>query len=149
MGTVNCDLKCCFRFGKSDAPALIRQSRAFSYGASAWATAQVLPSTQRAVNITYSDHDHTGDGRTKAYAHYRVFEAFRCVASEVQKIDVSIARDRRAGRPYRVTCTVCAQLRTGNQIAASATGDWPYAAIQRAAIKARQQLDDEGASCTR
>ena len=101
------------------------------------------------MHITYSDHDHTGDGRTKAYAHYRVFEAFRCVASEVQRIDVSLARDRRAGHGHRVTCTVRAQLRTGDQIAATATGDWPYAAIQRAAITARQQLDDKVASCTR
>ena len=101
------------------------------------------------MHITYSDHDHTGDGRTKAYAHYRVFEAFRCVASEVKRIDVSLARDRRAGRAHRVTCTVRAQLRAGDQIAATATGDWPYAAIQRAAIKARQQLDDKAASCVR
>lgn len=111
--------------------------------------AQVLRSPRWAMHITYADRDHTGDGRTKTYAHYRVFEAFRCVASEVHRIDVSIARDRRAGCAHRVTCTVCAQLRTGDQIAATATGDWPYAAIQRAAIKARQQLDDKVASCTR
>ena len=107
-----------------------------------WTTARVLRSPQQAVNITYSDHDCTGDGRTKAYAHYRVFEAFRSVASEVPSIEVSIARDRRVGRAHRVTCTVLAQLRNGDHISATATGDWPYAAIQRAAIKARQRLDE-------
>lgn len=101
------------------------------------------------MEITYSDQDDTGDGRTKAYAHYRVFEAFRSVASEVQRVDVSVGRERRAGHARRVTCTVLAQLLNGDQIAATATGDWPYAAIQRAAVKARQELDDKLASCTR
>ena len=95
------------------------------------------------MEITYLDHDHTGDRRTKAYAHYRVFEAFRCVASEVQRVEVSIARDRRAGRVHRVTCAVLAQLRDGDEIAVTAVGDWPYAAIQLAALKARQELDDK------
>ena len=101
-----------------------------------------------AVEITYSDHDHTGDRRTKTYAHYCVFEAFRCVASEVRRVDVAIASDRRAGRAHRVTCTVLAELRNGDQIAVTAVGDWPYAAIQRAAVQARKQLDGKVESCT-
>ena len=94
-----------------------------------------------AVEITYSDHDRTGDQRTKTYAHYRVFEAFRSVASKVQRVDVTTALDCQAGRAHRVTCTVVAQLRNGDQIAVTAVGDWPYAAIQRAAVQAREQLD--------
>ena len=101
------------------------------------------------MEITYADHDHTGDRRTKAYAHYRVFEAFRSVASEVHRVEVTIARDRRAGRAHRVTCAIRARLRNGGRIAVTAIGGWPYAAIQLAALKARQQLDDRVPSCTR
>jgi hypothetical protein len=99
------------------------------------------------VEITYSDPDCTSDGRTKTYAHYRVFEAFRCVAGDVQRVDVSMARERRAGSGHKVTCTVRAELRNGGRVAATATGDWPYAAIQRAAIQARQKLDSNVEPC--
>ena len=100
------------------------------------------------MEIKYSDHGHTGDRRTQTYAHYRVFEAFRSVASEVRKVDVTLARDRRAGQTDRVTCTVLAELHNGDQIAVTAVGDWPYAAIQRAALQARKQLDGKVESCT-
>ena len=101
------------------------------------------------VEIHYSDRDHIGDGRTRAYAHYRVFEAFRCVASQVRTVDVWMGRDRRAGYPVRVTCTVSAALRDGERIEVTATGDWPYAAIQQAATRARQQLDGTLMSCAK
>jgi hypothetical protein len=99
------------------------------------------------VEIHYSDRDHVGDGRTRAYAQYRVFEAFRCVASQVRTVDVAVGRDRRGGYPLRVTCTVHAELRDGEHISATATGDWPYAAIQQAAMQARQQIDGNLTSC--
>jgi hypothetical protein len=99
------------------------------------------------VEIHYSDRDYVGDGRTRAYAQYRVFEAFRCVASRIRTVDVSIGRDRRAGHPHRVTCTVRAELRDGDHISVTATGDWPYAAIQQAATQARQQMDGRLTSC--
>jgi hypothetical protein len=35
------------------------------------------------VEIRYSDRDHIGDARTRAYTHYRVFEAFRSAASRI------------------------------------------------------------------
>jgi hypothetical protein len=79
------------------------------------------------MEIHYSDRDRVGDGRARAYAQYRVFEAFRCVASQVRTVDVSIGRDRGAGYPHRVTCTVLAELRDGEQITVTAMGDWPYA----------------------
>ena len=101
------------------------------------------------MEIRYSDRDHAGDGRTRAYAHYRVFEAFRCVASQIRTVDVSIGRDRRAGYPHRVTCTVSALLCDGERIEATATGDWPYAAIQQAATRAREQLDGEVTTCAK
>ena len=56
-------------------------------------------------------------------------------------MDVSLGRDRGGGYPLRVTCTVRAELDDGDSIAVTATGDWPYAAIQQAATQARQQLD--------
>ena len=99
------------------------------------------------MDIRYSDEDHIGDGRTRNYAHYRVFEAFRCVASQIPTVDVSMRRDRRAGFPHRVLCTVSAALRDGKRIEATATGEWPYAAIQHAAARARQQLDGKSAAC--
>ena len=101
------------------------------------------------MDITYSDQEHAGDGRTRAYAQYRVFEAFRSVASEVGRIDVSIGRDRGAGISGRVTCTVVAYRRDGHRIEVSADGDWPYAAIQEAAVRARQRLDETVTSCPR
>jgi ribosome-associated translation inhibitor RaiA len=101
------------------------------------------------VEIRYSDRDHTGDGRIRAYAHYRVFEAFRCVASQIRTVDVSMGRDRRAGHPHRVTCTVRAELRDGEHIVVAATADWPYAAIQQAATRARRQLDGELTTCAK
>ena len=101
------------------------------------------------MEIRYSDRDHSGDGRTRTYAHDRVFEAFRCVASHVGTVDVSMARDRRAGHPHRVTCTVRVELRDGEQIAVTATGDWPYAAIQRATAQAREQMDGTLTSCAK
>jgi hypothetical protein len=52
------------------------------------------------MEIRYSDRDYVGDGRTRVYAQYRVFEAFRCVASEIRTVDVSMARHRPP-----VTCT--------------------------------------------
>jgi hypothetical protein len=48
-----------------------------------------------------------------------------------------------------VTCTVRAELGDGERIAVTATGDWPYAAIQQAATQARQQLDGRVTSCAR
>ena len=99
------------------------------------------------MEIRYSDGNDTGNGRTRTYAHYCVFEAFRSVASQIRTVDVSMGRDRRAGYPHRVTCTVLAELRDGEQIAVTATGDWPYAAIQRAATQARQQMDGTLTSC--
>ena len=99
------------------------------------------------MEIRYSDTDHAGDGRTRAYAHYRVFEAFRCVASHIRTVDVSMGRDRRASHQHRVTCTVSAALRDGERIEVTATGDWPYAAIQQAATRARQQMDGKLTSC--
>jgi hypothetical protein len=99
------------------------------------------------VEIHYSDKDGVGDSRTRAYAHYRVFEAFRPVASYIRTVDIVIARDRRAGYPHRVTCTVLAELSDGAQIDVTAPGDWPYAAIQRAATQARQQMDGRLTSC--
>ena len=101
----------------------------------------------RGVEIRYSDGDQVGDARTRAYAHYRVFEACRSVASHVRAVDVSMARDRRAGYPHRVTCTVVARLHDGAQIAVTAAGYWPYAAIQRAATQTRQHIDRRLASC--
>jgi hypothetical protein len=77
----------------------------------------------------------------RVYAQSRVFEAFRGVANKVRRIDVSIGRDGRDSQGHRVTCTVLAQLRDGKRIEVTATGDWPYAAIQRAAVQARRQLD--------
>jgi hypothetical protein len=102
---------------------------------------------QSGVEIRYSDNDGVGDSRTRTYAHYRVFEAFRSVASHIRTVNVLMARDRRAGYPHRVTCTVLAELSDGAQIAVTATGDWPYAAIQRAAAQARQQMDARLTSC--
>lgn len=99
------------------------------------------------MEIRYWDRNHAGDGRTRAYAQYRVFEAFRCAASQIRTVDVSMGRDRRAGYPHRVTCTVLASLHDGEQIEVTATGDWPYAAIQHAAARARQQLDERITSC--
>ena len=99
------------------------------------------------MDITYSDQERAADGRTRAYAQYRVFEAFRSVASEVRSIDVSIGRDRDAGSNDRITCTVLAYLRDGHRIEVTAGGDWPYAAIQQAAVRARRQLDDKVTSC--
>lgn len=101
------------------------------------------------MEIHYSDRDRVGDGRARAYAQYRVFEAFRCVANEIRTVDVSMGRDRRARHPHRVTCTVLAELRDGEQIIATAMGDWPYAAIQQAATRARQQLDGRIRSCAK
>ena len=101
------------------------------------------------MEIHYSDRDGVGDGRARAYAQYRVFEAFRCVANEIRTVDVSMGRDRRAGHPHRVTCTVLAELRDGEQITVTAMGDWPYAAIQQAATRARQQLDGRITSCAK
>jgi hypothetical protein len=106
-----------------------------------------LRNSESDVEIHYSDRDHIGDGRTRAYAHYRVFEAFRCVASHVRAVTVAVGRDRRGGYPFRVTCTVRADLRDGAQIAVIATGDWPYAAIQQAATQARHQMDGKFTSC--
>jgi hypothetical protein len=108
-----------------------------------------LRKTESRSWIHYSDSDHVGDGRTRAYAHYRVFEAFRCVVSQIRTVDVVIGRDRRAGYPYRVTCTVRAEVADGEQIDVTATGDWPYAAIQQAATRARQQLDGKLTSCAK
>ena len=99
--------------------------------------------------ITYSDQEHAGDGRTRAYAQYRVFEAFLSVASEFRRIDVSIGRDRGPIGNGRVTCTVVAYLRDGHCIEVTAGGDWPYAAIQEAAVRARRRLDETVTSCTR
>ena len=101
------------------------------------------------MEIRYSDGDHVGDRRTRAYAHYRVFDALRGVACQIRTVDVSLARDRRAGDPHRVTCTVRAELRDGEQIAVTAIGDWPYAAIQRAATEARQRVDGRVTSCAK
>ena len=99
------------------------------------------------MEIHYSDREHVGDGRTRVYAHYRVFEAFRCVANQVRTVDVAVGRDRRGGYPIRATCTVRAELRDGAHVSATATGDWPYAAIQQAATQARQQIDGKLMSC--
>ena len=102
------------------------------------------------MEISYSDQEHAGDGRTRAYAQYRVFEAFRSVASEVRRIDVSIGRARGpADVSGRVACTVVAHLRDGQHIEVTAGGDWPYAAIQDAAVRARQRLDETVTSCPR
>lgn len=60
-----------------------------------------------------------------------------------------MGRDRRAGYPHRVTCTVSAALRDGERIEVTATGDWPYAAIQQAATRAREQLDAELTTCAK
>jgi hypothetical protein len=102
---------------------------------------------QPGVEIRYSDSDRVGDSRTRTYAHYRVFEAFRSVARHMRTVDVLMARDRRAGHPHRVRCTVLAEPSDGAQITVTATGDWPYAAIQRAATQARQRMDDRLTSC--
>jgi len=99
------------------------------------------------VEIDYSDRDHIGDGRTRAYAHYRVFEAFRCVASQIRTVDVLMGRDRRPGHPVRVTCRVTVTLRDGERIEVTATADWPYAAVQQAAKRARERLDEKLRSC--
>ena len=101
------------------------------------------------MEIHYSDRHRVGDGRARAYAQYRVFEAFRCVASQVRTVDVSIGRDPGTGYPHRVTCTVLAELRDGERITVTAMGDWPYAAIQQAATRARQQLDGRLTSCAK
>jgi hypothetical protein len=77
-----------------------------------------------------------------------VFEAFRCVASQIRTVDVALWRDRRDSHPHRVTCTVRAELESGRPIAVTATGDWPYAAIQQAATQARQQLDGTLTPCS-
>ena len=58
-----------------------------------------------------------------------------------------MGRDRRAGHQDRVTCTVSAALRDGQRIEVTATGGWPYAAIQQAATQARQQMDGRLMSC--
>ena len=99
------------------------------------------------MEIRYLDTDHIGDERTRAYVHYRVFEAFRSVSGQIRTVDVSIGRDRRAGYPHRVICSVLAELHGGEQVAVTATGDWPYAAIQRAAVTARQHVDGRLSSC--
>jgi len=64
-------------------------------------------------------------------------------------VEVTMARDPRRARAHGATCTVLVELRDGDQIAVTAVGDWPYAAIQRAAVKARRQLDSKAAACTR
>jgi hypothetical protein len=99
------------------------------------------------VEIRYSDDDSVGDSRTRTHAHSRVFEAFRSVAPHMRTVGVLMARDRRAGHAHRVTCTVLAELTDGEQSAVAASGDRPYAAIQRAATQARQQMDGRPTSC--
>jgi V8-like Glu-specific endopeptidase len=44
---------------------------------------------------------------------------------------------------------VSAALRDGERIEVTATGDWPYAAIQQAATRAREQLDGKLTSCAK
>jgi hypothetical protein len=44
---------------------------------------------------------------------------------------------------------VVAHLRDGHRIEVTADGDWPYAAIQQAAVLARQRLDEKVATCPR
>jgi hypothetical protein len=100
------------------------------------------------VEIAYSDIDHIGDTRTRVYARFRVFQALRCAVGQIRTVNVSMRRDRRAGHPYRVTCTVTMVLRDGERIEVTAAGDWPYTAIQQAATRARRELDGKVTRCS-
>jgi hypothetical protein len=93
------------------------------------------------VEIHHSDRDHVDDDRTRADPQCRAFDAFRSVASEIQAVEVALRRERRAGSPHRVTCTVRAEIDDGDHIAVIATGDWVYVAPQEDATRAGHQLD--------
>jgi hypothetical protein len=44
-------------------------------------------------------------------------------------------------------CSVLAERHGGEQVAVTATGDWPHTAIQRAAMEARQHVDGRLSAC--
>jgi ribosome-associated translation inhibitor RaiA len=79
------------------------------------------------------------DSRTRAYVEYRVFDALRSVEREIRQVDVALSGET-MDIPRVVACTVVLDVASGEQIEATATADWPYAAIDRAVDDAWRQL---------
>ena len=79
------------------------------------------------------------DSRTRAYVEYRVFDALRSVEREIRQVDVALS-GQTMDVPRVVACTVILDFASGEQIEATATADWPYAAIDRAVKDAWRQL---------
>jgi ribosome-associated translation inhibitor RaiA len=79
------------------------------------------------------------DNRTRAYVEYRVFDALRSVEREISSVHVSLSEESME-RPRVVTCTVSLEFTTGERTTASATADWPYAAVDRAIREASRHV---------
>jgi ribosome-associated translation inhibitor RaiA len=91
------------------------------------------------VRISVTGRRGAVDGRTRAYVEYRVFDTLRSVEREVRHVDVAVS-DEAIDVPRVVRCSVILDIAAGEQIEATATADWPYAAIDRAVRDAWRQL---------
>jgi ribosome-associated translation inhibitor RaiA len=79
------------------------------------------------------------DSRTRAYVEYRVFDTLRLIERELRRVDVSLS-DQSMDAPRAATCTIVLGFNSGDRIVATATADWPYAAIDRAVREAWRQV---------
>jgi ribosome-associated translation inhibitor RaiA len=71
------------------------------------------------------------DSRTRAYVEYRIFDTLRSVERQLRSAEISLS-DESMELPRIVTCTIALEFTSGERITASATADWPYAAVDRA-----------------
>jgi ribosome-associated translation inhibitor RaiA len=87
------------------------------------------------------------DSRTRAYVEYRVFDTLRSIERELRGVDVSLS-DQSMGAPRVVTCTIVLDFSSRDRIVATATADWPYAAIDRAVREAWRQIQNRAREAT-
>jgi ribosome-associated translation inhibitor RaiA len=91
------------------------------------------------VHILVSGTTGPVDSRTRAYVEYRVFDMLRSVEREIRKVDVALS-GLSVDVPRVLKCTVFVEFTSGEQVAATATADWPYAAVDRAVTEAWTRL---------
>lgn len=87
------------------------------------------------MHITVTKEGSAADGRTSAYVQYRVFDTVRSREREIRHVGVALY-ERAVAADGGVSCTVTIDYFAGNAVVATATADWPYAAIERALAKA-------------
>ena len=90
------------------------------------------------MHIAVSGGNGPVDGRTRAYVEYRVFDTLRSIEREIRGVEVSLSNDS-TDAPRAVRCTVVLHFFTGERFTATATADWPYAAVDSAVRGASEQ----------